>query len=161
MNKTQKIQKLERESWLFMTISVDTFNTTILVGIGGTQQQLYDKIKEDFKFEAKDVLEDKKEDLAKKGGLGGFACIENGYPIIWIADYPNTPDNISIVAHESLHAASYLADKVGIDWDKDKSEEFYAYLVSHITRTVLHNYQESIKVPPKPVKRPTGRKKAK
>ena len=136
-----------------MTIPIEAFNTSILVGVGCTQQELYDKIKEEYKFEAKDVLEDKKDEPQKKGGLGGFACIENGFPIIWLADYPKDPDTIAILAHESLHAASYLADKIGIEWDKDKSEEFYAYLVSHITRTVLQNYLESIRVPDSPLKR--------
>ena len=49
---------------------------------------------------------------------------------------------MAIVAHESLHAASFILQSVGMEFDTEKSEEAYAYLTQFISYKI---YQKIFK----------------
>lgn len=80
----------------------------------------------------------------EKDNSAGIAFMA-GTPCIWLKKAPRCPETISYMAHEALHAMSYMAEKIGIKFHPDHSEEFYAYGISHIVCTVLESMKPKAK----------------
>lgn len=62
--------------------------------------------------------------------------------VIRFKTVPNKHEFMAIVAHEALHATSFILNKVGIPFDQENSEEAYTYLMQHICYVI---YQKTIK----------------
>lgn len=62
--------------------------------------------------------------------------------VIRFKTVPNKHEFMAIVAHESLHAAVFILQSVGMTFDTEISEEAYAYLTQFIAYKI---YQKTIK----------------
>ena len=80
--------------------------------------------------------------IAEIDGVGGAwhneddaatTQLSSGFQIISLPGIPSTPDDIAILAHEILHAASFILRRAGIE-HTESTEEAYAYLTQHITK---------------------------
>lgn len=49
---------------------------------------------------------------------------------------PKHPRDKGYLAHEIFHVVTFILDKVGIQFDIDKSDEAYAYLTGYVTAEV-------------------------
>jgi hypothetical protein len=41
--------------------------------------------------------------------------------------------DINTISHEAMHVAFYLADRMGMEWDLDGTNEHLAYIVGHVS----------------------------
>lgn len=59
--------------------------------------------------------------------------------IVRLKNYPKTPIDYGILAHEIFHAVSFVLFRIGIPLEMSKTDEVYAYLIDHVTKEVyLH-----------------------
>lgn len=82
-----------------------------------------------------------------------FRCI-----LLWTANPPNSNENISIVAHEVMHAVNMMYDIVGVKHDPDNDEPF-AYAVGYLMNAALESYKKDVK--PKSKRAPKESKRSK
>ena len=62
----------------------------------------------------------------------------NGYGIVRIPKFPRTPNRISELVHELLHATDWLLWYSGIEHSKDNPvNETHTYLLEHLVRNAL------------------------
>ncbi len=61
----------------------------------------------------------------------------NGNGIIELPWHPKSPYEISIAAHEALHATFEISNFVGIEYVVHGSNEPYTYLLEYIIRNIL------------------------
>lgn len=60
--------------------------------------------------------------------------------IIWIRDLPICPQTVSVVTHESIHAAADMMRTIGLEV-VEATEEILAYTSDYITKTILEATQ--------------------
>lgn len=126
--------KKETSKCKVIGIPIDIYNKILVVVIGDFERDTiasHIKREEDKKF----FLEyTEKKDLSRYDGL--VFNLGNGNNVLWLQSLTQSPDDVSTLAHEALHAAYDILKNVGIPLGND-SEEAYAYLISHITEKVL------------------------
>lgn len=61
----------------------------------------------------------------------------NGNGIIELPWHPKSPYEVSVAAHEALHATFRIADYIGVDYVVNASNEPYTYLLEYIVRNIL------------------------
>uniref|UniRef100_A0AAU8MK47 Phage protein n=1 Tax=Geladintestivirus 2 TaxID=3233134 RepID=A0AAU8MK47_9CAUD len=68
---------------------------------------------------------------------------KTGDGVIELHDIPHTAREIAIASHEALHATFQILDTVGVDYNKDTTNEAYCYLLELIMRNILkiNNYK--------------------
>jgi hypothetical protein len=59
--------------------------------------------------------------------------------IIYLEKYKETPDSISILAHECLHAGIFVMEYIGMETN-DKNSEALCYLVDSLVRRFLKQF---------------------
>jgi hypothetical protein len=59
-----------------------------------------------------------------------------GRIIIHIAETTDKYELINVVAHESLHAATFLYDRIGVKFKLGTSDEAFAYLTGYFTELI-------------------------
>jgi hypothetical protein len=63
-----------------------------------------------------------------------------GYcPIVWIPEFPQTPEQHGTLAHEIFHAVCSVMRWANVPLGRD-SEEAYCHLIKHITRKVYEHF---------------------
>lgn len=127
-----------------VTIPMKMFHHDITCFIGSTPIEMG----EYFDKRAKPVTKSWKEELTSWdwSHCSGKTFDNTGQPCIWIKSKPNTPYTIAVLAHEALHAMSFLAIKIGMEFDPDKSEEFYSYGTGYIVEKVLDHVKKFDKI---------------
>lgn len=124
---------------LRIEIPIDPFYVTVLVYIKYTSQEINKELQEltgEYKeiFDKNDELED------------GITDIQGKYAVILLRDTPNDPQSINTLSHEAFHAVIRIADRIGMELQIDKSEEFYAYLTGYIVEKTLTAIQDNNKL---------------
>lgn len=66
--------------------------------------------------------------------MGNVVLKENGELGVLIMFKSKSEMNVSVVAHESFHAASDMADILGLSFHSGESNEAMAYLISWIVK---------------------------
>lgn len=61
-----------------------------------------------------------------------------GDGIIELPKFPKTSREIAECAHEALHATFQILDFVGVDYEKDGSNESFTYLLEHLLYNILN-----------------------
>lgn len=64
---------------------------------------------------------------------GLFICV-GPYLLIWVED----PDDPVVVAHEALHAATYVWEKAGANLHVYNNDEVLTYTMGHIMDLIYH-----------------------
>lgn len=62
--------------------------------------------------------------------------IEGGQTIIRLKQYPKTPVQYGYLGHEIFHAATFIMDRMGIEFVLMKSDECFAYTIGYITTEI-------------------------
>ena len=60
--------------------------------------------------------------------------------VIWLQSFNNTPEDISILAHECLHATFDLMEYVGIEYDGEENNEAFTHYLGSLVRSFLKLY---------------------
>lgn len=68
-----------------------------------------------------------------KTNNGKCTQFSNGSLAIRLKHYPKYPQDHGTISHEIFHAVTLLLDRLGIQFDIEKSDEAYAYLIGYIT----------------------------
>lgn len=112
---------------MFKTLPINVYNSDIIVCIDVNIKQLYRKFGHlfDNKEQFDEVFNFEVSTTAR--------TIEapSGFVIIIFKDL----DNIGIIAHECLHATSYILSNRGI-YFSEETEEVYAYLLGYIVNEI-------------------------
>lgn len=88
------------------------------------------------------ALNDKEREDLKRDGYGSCTQLENGHLVIQLADQPNNPADIGVLAHEIFHAVEMLFQKIGLSLC-EHSGEAYAYAVQHLMKESLLRFWKS------------------
>lgn len=73
---------------------------------------------------------------------GRTISLESGETIIRLKKWPITPRDSGIVAHEILHAVTFILWRMGIHFEIEKTDEVYAYLIGYITQKFYEKLQK-------------------
>ena len=123
---------------LRIEIPIDPFYVSVLVYIKYTSQEINKEL-EELTGEYKEIF-DKNDEIED-----GITDIQGKYAIILLRDTPNDPQSINTLSHEAFHAVIRIADRIGMELQIDKSEEFYAYLTGYIIEKTLTAIQDNNK----------------
>ena len=76
-------------------------------------------------------------------GIGDY-YFTGGKMIIRIGEFPTTPTEIGIAAHEALHATMYILDWANVKYEQNGSNEAFTYLQEWILTNILdkHGYKK-------------------
>jgi len=119
-------------------IKLDVYPFHILVSIDQTDDQLK-KVLKTLKI-AKSIIDNMP--TMSETSTGSTLMLPTNQTIIRLKTRPDKYEFMAIVAHEALHATSFILNKVGIPFDQENSEEAYTYLMQHICYVI---YQKTIK----------------
>jgi hypothetical protein len=121
---------------IFKIITIEVFDTDVIVSINQTDNQLYNCVS--HKFTREDF------DNAYYDWTSGARTVthNNGFVIVRYRDRLNKePKTIGIVAHESYHAAFSILNRIGVQ-PHIKTEEVYAYLTQYIVTETFKQQQQ-------------------
>ena len=116
-------------------ISCDIYKRGVHVFIGTHKQMMKYAKKEWVEEEYKDFLET----LSRETDGYATTYYGDGECLVLLPKLPNNPVDISVAAHELLHAADYILWYSGVyRYGKNEiSNEAYTYLLEHLMRNVL------------------------
>lgn len=111
-------------------IPLQIFPSLVAVYIGGDKNEVYEDLKhyKPFQynyFEENFIISDK---------VGLTLCMEN-LIVIWFKDDLDLRRDAGLIAHESLHAACFALDYIGMRFSEE-TEELYAHLVDYIVNKI-------------------------
>ena len=117
----------------YKDIKVDIFKRYVTVFIG-SKQELYNYVVNynygvDLVKSVKDVIEE--------DSPGMTFYNSSGISLIYIENEPTTPESISILGHEVLHAVFHLFGYVGVDFIDNSSNETFTYAFDYILKRAL------------------------
>lgn len=116
-------------------IPCDIYKRGIEIFIGSPKE-----LKEYFKKNYNEDEDDRKFNYSLENcnyGIADFHC-GNGYGIVRIPKFPNTPEEIAYTAHELLHATMWVLWYCGVEYSNDNiNNEHYTYLLEHLVRNTL------------------------
>jgi len=70
-------------------------------------------------------------------GITTNACAVLGsVPIVFLTEWKNNPEWISILVHECIHVGNYILKQRGIE-EKEGYDEMQAYLIGHLVESFL------------------------
>jgi len=116
---------------MFKIIPVDVFSTDVLVSINQSDDKLYDRLCHRFTREQFYLaFDDWKSDARTVTHSDGFIIVRFREKI------GKNPDSVSLVAHESYHAAYSVLSKINVQ-PGIETEEVYAYLIQFLVREIL------------------------
>ena len=112
---------------IFKVIPIDVYGHDIVVSIGQSDDDLYERIQENIPRKQFD------KHMANQKSIATTHKLKTGCILIRFKD---DIDNPGIVAHEAFHAIVYLFEKIGIEYAYE-SEEAYAYTLEYLTNQIL------------------------
>jgi hypothetical protein len=112
---------------VFKVIPLEVYGHDVVVSIGQTDKDLYERIKENIS------KKDFKKYMAKQTAIATTHKLRTGGILIRFKD---DIDNPGIVTHEAFHAIVFLFKKIGISFCYE-SEEAYAYALEYLTNEIL------------------------
>ena len=68
---------------------------------------------------------------------GRTLMLDSNQTIIRLKFNKNKNEFISLISHEIFHAATFILYKIGLEFDINKSDEAYAYLIEYLTKQIL------------------------
>lgn len=108
----------------------------IIVTLGTTQRQFLDYVGKNFvNALSKDDIESL--EFIKKGRT---VRLENNAIVLWLKEYPSSPEWFGHLAHEIFHAADMILEQAGVTHTND-SDEVWAYLIDWITKEIYTQFQ--------------------
>lgn len=119
---------------MFKIVPISVYNSDIVVCIDTDEKQLYRKFSHLF------------DDREQFNEVFNFSVsttartiqAPSGFIIIILKDL----DDIGIIAHESLHATSYILSHRGI-YFSEETEEVYSYLLAYIVNKIVKLKKQS------------------
>lgn len=123
-------------------VYIELYKRRLLIFVGSHDELLeYTnclKKDEDYYNIAFDIIND-----AGQAEATYYYSSENGCGLIELHYHPTTPKEISVAAHECLHATMRILSYVGIPCFIDEANEAYAYLHEYLLEQVLdyNNYK--------------------
>lgn len=126
---------MKRTTSKYFLIKLDVYPFHILVSIDQTDEQLK-KVMRTLKV-AKEMIDEMP--TMSTTSKGSTLMLPANQTIIRLKTLPNKYEFMAIVAHEALHATSFILNKVGIPFDQENSEEAYTYLMQHICYEIFKN----------------------
>lgn len=125
---------LSTRKFLYHTIPVRIWNSTVVVLIGGTEEQIRARLRP-HNLKAS-VVDDMVAEIDNRRETAGACCIFSDsapwYVFIWFPALERTVEFSSGVAHELLHTTFRILNRKGVRYCYD-SEEAYTYLLEHLT----------------------------
>jgi hypothetical protein len=116
---------------MFKVISIDVFNTDVLVSINQSDDKLYDAVCNKFtRAQFDQAFDDWKSDARTVTHRDGFVIVRFRNKI------GRDAKMIGLVAHEAYHAAYSILSRIGVQPGYE-TEEVYAYLVQYIVTEIL------------------------
>lgn len=113
-------------------IPIDVFNSAVLISFNQSDKKLRDlAIKNNADL---DQLEIFISASLKYQGLAGK--LSDGSILIRINPIEDRYSLMSVIAHESFHAAHYIMEEAGIKFKMDISDEVAAYLIGYISKNI-------------------------
>jgi hypothetical protein len=100
----------------------------IMVSIGQSDKKLKKCLKE-FGVEWSDDF------ILKTGTRGRCLLNEENQTLIRLKEL-KTPEDYGTLQHELFHAVTFILERIGMEFDLNKSDEAYAYLIGYITQEV-------------------------
>jgi len=119
-------------------INLDVYPFDVLVSINQTDDQLK-KVMRTLNV-AKEIIDTMP--TMSETSKGSTLMLPTNQTIIRLKTLTNKHEFMAIIAHEALHATSFILNKVGIPFDQEASEEAYTYLMQRICYII---YQKTIK----------------
>lgn len=103
----------------------------VLVSIGHTDKELQKILNNLGVFEGFDEL------IMNETTRGRTLMLDSNQTIIRLKFNKNRNEFISLISHEIFHAVTFVLYKIGLEFDINKSDEAYAYLIEYLTKQIL------------------------
>lgn len=112
---------------IFKIIPLNIFAHDIVISIGQSDDDLYEKIQANISKKQFD------KQMANQKAIATTHKLKTGAILI---RFSKNIDDAGIVAHEALHAVVFLFKKIGIEFSYE-SEEACAYTLEYLTNQIL------------------------
>ena len=118
-------------------LDIGSWDCRIIMAMGGTPsdaEQLTERA-----FGASPDQSTVHAEVSTGGEIGAFHYFE-GFKggTLWVEEMPDTPETISVLAHEATHASNHILGMCGVMIDASiMNDEPQAYLVQHIMRSFM------------------------
>ena len=114
------------------------YHTSLLVIIGMSDKEVEEVLLqyEGFDRGSKEMKKSAgwRFDNCKK--VGHVTRFDNNAMLLRLREYPTTPEDYGIIAHEVFHVVELLFERVGMPL-ADSSSEAYAYLIGYVTQEIF------------------------
>lgn len=80
----------------------------------------------------------------KPSVIGHATIFSSGQVAVRFISHPISARARGTVAHEIFHAATFILERVGIQFDMDKSDEAFAYLIGYITEQFYEKLEAEV-----------------
>lgn len=114
------------------------FPYDIIVALGVTKEELFKY--SDKEFENGISQKDKDERFDFSTCRGKAIRLDNNALILWLKEFPTSPQYHGHLAHEIFHIADMILDKIGVTHSND-SDEVWAYLIDWITKIIYERFK--------------------
>lgn len=115
-----------------------TYPFHCMVMLGATAPDLFAHMKKHYttKLTASDVQRIN----THLKGMGYTGRLDCGGFVLWLRDYPRTPHDFGVLAHETFHLADMILRNVGMTLSDD-SDEAWAYLIDYLTVRIYTTFR--------------------
>lgn len=109
-----------------------TYPFDIIVDIGNSDEVLYEFLQKHNK-----IVDEELKELLQNKGNGRAVMLSGGQTVLRIRNKLKKPDFYSTLAHEVFHCVEFLFDRIGIQYDMEKTGEAFAYQIGYIIENIL------------------------
>lgn len=103
----------------------------VLVSIGQSDKEL------EKTLNSLGVFNDFENLIMSETTRGRTAVLKSNQTVIRLKFDKNKNAFISLISHEIFHAVTFILYKIGMEFDINKSDEGYAYLIEYLTKQIL------------------------
>lgn len=120
----------------FLLIKGQTFPYDVIVCIGVTRGDIFHYFEKRF---LDSLTESDKKNIVMEGH-GRTIVLENRALILWLKEFPKTPEHFGHLAHEIFHTSDLMLRRLGASLSDD-SDEVFAYQVDWITKNIYKYFE--------------------
>jgi hypothetical protein len=128
------MKKNKKRSGIFL-LKGEVFPYDVLVCLGVSREDVLRYYKNRFVVD----LTDAEKEAFNCSGRGQTLRLENRAFILWLKDFPQTPDHFGYLAHEIFHTGDLMLRRAGVMLSDD-SDEAFAYQIDWLTRNIYREF---------------------
>lgn len=131
--KKKKISEKKK----FMHLIGDVWPYDIIIAFGVSEKEFIEYTDRGFE-EA--LSKQDLDNLSFEGKKGRTVQLSNHAVVLWLKEYPDSPERFGILAHEIFHVADIILNTAGLRLVAE-SDEAWAYFIDWITKSIYRYFE--------------------